>query len=82
MKPTNPVAVAEAARARKNGHKPEREPIPLNPNGAVMSVINQVLQQDAIKIALGSFLEGRDLPGQWALRITGAELVPAPVIRA
>ena len=78
MKPKSPEAVKDAAVARKNGHKPERHAIPLNPNGAVMSVINQVLQQDAIKIALGSFLEGRDLPGQWGLRITGAELVPAP----
>lgn len=55
---------------------PAREPIPINPNGAVMSVINQVLQSDAIKIALGSFLEGRNLEGQWSLRITGAELIP------
>jgi hypothetical protein len=65
-------------KAKANGSTPERQPIPLNPNGAVMSVINQVLQQDAVKIALGSFLEGRDLPGQWALRITGAELIPVP----
>ena len=82
MKPKNPNAVAEAAETRKNGRKPERQSIPLNPNGAVMSVINQVLGQDAVKIALGSFLEGRDLPGQWALRIIGAELVPAPENRA
>lgn len=53
-----------------------RQTIPLRPDGAVMSVIAQVLQSDAIKIALGSFCEGRELEGQWVLRITGAELVP------
>lgn len=57
-----------------------RQTISLKPDGAVMSVIAQVLQSDAIKIALGSFCEGRELEGQWALRITGAELVP--VIKA
>lgn len=54
----------------------QRQPISLAPNGAVMSVIGQVLQQDAMKIALGSFCEGRELKGKWALRIVAAELVP------
>jgi hypothetical protein len=77
MKKKIPAKVLEIARARKKGVKPdERAPLVLSPEGAVVSVINQALQQDAMRIAVSSFLEGRGLEGNWTLRVTGAELVP------
>jgi hypothetical protein len=54
------------------------EAIELNPNGAVMSVLNIATQVDAVKIAIGSYLEGKGLKGDWRLEITGAKLVRVP----
>jgi hypothetical protein len=77
MKPKSPEQIKARVLSRGNSGKPgRREPIALNPNGAVMNVMAQVLQSDAVKIAIGSYLEGRDLKGTWNLRITGAELIP------
>ena len=59
----------------------DRKPVALKPDAAVVSILQQVVdrlsQADTIKVALGSFCEGRELKGEWTLRITGAELVPA-----
>lgn len=55
----------------------KREPITLNPNGAVVSILQMASQSDQIRVALAAFCEGRELKGQWSLRVTGAELVPA-----
>ena len=53
-----------------------RDPVAINPSGAVMSVINQVLNADAVKIALSGYIEGRGLIGDWRLEIQSARLVP------
>jgi hypothetical protein len=78
-------------RPSKNGHAKlavlppvevidNRKPVAFKPDAAVMSILHQLVTQlsqtDTIKVALGSFCEGRGLEGQWSLRITGAELVP------
>jgi hypothetical protein len=54
----------------------ENKSIRLADNGTVMAVINQVLQSDAVKIAIASYLEGGGKTGKWALKLVGAELVP------
>ncbi len=56
--------------------KEKREPIVLDPNGAVTSILGLALQADSTRIALGAFCEGRQLKGPWSVRITSAELVP------
>lgn len=76
VKDTEDIVDRVRRRADTRESRDTRKPIELNPQGAVMSVIGQVLQQDAVKIALGSFLEGRSLEGEWGLVITGATLVP------
>ncbi len=53
-----------------------RSPVPLGNGGAVMSVINQVLANQNVRIALASYIEGRGLPGDWRLEIQSARLVP------
>lgn len=75
-KSTLEADLKKAVKEAKAAKEEDRKAIPLNPNGAVMSVMNQVLQQDAMKIAIGSFLEGRELQGKWGLRIVSAEIVP------
>jgi hypothetical protein len=82
VKPSDPPASAEVVRLPRRLRRAQeremgkRKPVDLDPGGAVMSVLNAALQSDAIRIALGSFLEGRDLKGDWTLEITGARLAP------
>ncbi len=62
--------------APKNKQKIMRSAIALGNAGAVMSIINQALGNDAVKISLASYIEGRGLPGNWRLEIQAARLVP------
>lgn len=78
-------------RVPRNGHvrlkalpPMTRKPVDLKMNAAVASILQQVVDQVAateiVKVAISAFIEGRALEGEWALRITGAQLVPAPEI--
>jgi len=84
MKPKDPATVIDLSTARKNEQRIDnRQPIELDLEGAVASVIVQLvtqataqaIQSDGSRIAVGAFLEGHghQADERWKVHVTGME---------
>lgn len=55
-----------------------RQPIPMDLNTALGTLLNLAAQTDAVKVALSVICDERKLKGRWAIQITGAKMIPVP----